>query len=159
MAFKFFHSVNNPTGLNATVGGAVDVAASFSGYVNELFAHIVAPLSGISTGSYQYRQLFIRNDNAKVSTNTRLWLDSVEHTGQISIALSQGPTQSISNATGDPPGAIPLWYHPIDYSTGLEIGTMATGDASGVWIRQILSGVVQEDPYATFRIHVGGVVD
>lgn len=158
MTYKFFHSVDNPTGLTGSVGGAIDVTNPFSGYLDELFVHVAAPPSGINTGAFQYRQLYVRNDQAKTSTSTRIWLDSVEHSGQIHIGLASGTAQSSASPTGEPAG-VPIWYHPIDYSTGLEIGSMATGAASGVWLRQSLSGIVINDPYATFRFHIGGIVE
>lgn len=153
--FNFYKSTYNPVGLSGTVGGAIS-SVPLSGYLNELFAHVDAPPSGIEP-VYQYRKIHIVNEFVTTSTYTKVWLDEVDHTDQLSIALEpSGSSQSSSPTTA--PSGISTWYSPSNYVEGISIGTLVSSAHTGLWIRQTLTGIVEEDPFATCRICVGGII-
>lgn len=154
--FQIYESQYNPQNLTGQVGG--DIGSDIlSGYLGELFYHIETPPSGIDTVTYQYRKVFIRNGYSLKSTYTRVWIDSLEHTDQISLANSSTLTDTSSSATGAPL-MVSGWTLPTNYAEGLALGTLNPNAYTGFWIRQGLSGVTSPDPYATFRLYVGGVV-
>lgn len=153
--FTVYLPENNPTGLVGTVGGDIS-SLILTGYVGELLSTIPAVPTGATTGVYQYRKIFVKNQYTTASTDTKVWLSDVEHPEQISIALGVG-SDSIDDATTSPTG-ISTWYSPYTWVDGLLIGTMNSNSYSGVWIREYLSGVSSSDPYATFSINFGGLV-
>lgn len=156
MTYRVYKSEYNPSNLTGQVGGDIS-SQILSGYINELFQHVSSPPSGISTTAYQYRKVFIKNTYSNVSTNTRVWFDAVEHETQIALANSTGMTDIGSSSTGQPIG-ISGWTSPSNYAEGVSIGTLSPNAYTGVWIRQALSGVSSPDPYATFRLYIGGIV-
>tara|TARA_R110002074_G_scaffold402324_1_gene607046 strand:+ start:96379 stop:96852 length:474 start_codon:yes stop_codon:yes gene_type:complete len=156
MSFQIYKPEYNPSDLTGQVGGNIG-SEILSGYINELFQHISSPPSGLDTTSYQYRKVFIKNEHTSTSTNTRVWVDAIEHVDQISLAESTGVEDSSTSSTGEPVG-ISGWRSSSNYAEGVSLGTLTSNAYSGVWIRQALSGVSTPDPYATFRIYVGGIV-
>ena len=67
--------------------------------------------------------------------------------------------QSTTFPTGEPTG-VNTWVSPADYNAGLVLGTLSgNGGTSGLWIRQTLSGINVGDPYASFRVYVGGLIE
>lgn len=151
--FEYYLPEHNPDNLTDQVGGEVS-SVNLSGYLGEVFTHVVVPPEG-ADGVVQYRKVFIKNAHSFTSTQTRIWLDAVEHPDQISVALGTN-TDTIADATTEPSSV--TWSTPSNYSDGLTIGDMGPGDASGVWIRQTISGVSESDAYATFRLNIGGIV-
>lgn len=154
--FTFYLSEYNPTGLSNVVGGGIS-STPISGYIGEVFSFVEAVPSGTETASYQYRKVYVKNEYTSQSTLTKIWLDAVEHPEQISIAkeatvgdTTASPTTEPTNVTG--------WVSPENYIEGLHIGSLSVNAQTGVWIRQTLSGVTRSDPYATFRLNVGGLV-
>lgn len=156
MTFQIYKSEYNPSDLTGQVGGNIG-SEILSGYINELFQHVSSPPSGLATTSYQYRKVFVKNAYTSTSTNTRVWVDAIEHVDQISLAGSTGISDIGATSTGEPIG-ISGWVSPSNYAEGISIGTLTSNASTGVWIRQALSGVSTPDPYATFRIYVGGIV-
>jgi len=158
MSFVFYNSTNNPTGLSGTVGGTADTNTPLSGYLGELFTHVFSPPSGLNiSGAFQYRKVSVKNGHSSTSRETRAWLDAVEHSGQVSIALEASTNQTSTSPTGEPSN-VTTWSSAADYNSGLELGNMLAGSISGIWIRQELSGIQSPDPYASFTIVVGGLV-
>lgn len=155
MTFKIYKSEYNPSNLTGQVGGDIG-SSTLSGYIDELFYNISANPEGVDT-TYQYRKVFIKNEYATQSTNTRIWVDAIEHDDQISLSLASGLTDTSATPTGEPAG-VTDWSLPRNYAEGIDIGSLGPNTYSGVWIRQSLSGVTTPDPYATFRIYVGGLV-
>ena len=156
MTYTIYKSEYNPSNLTGQVGGSIG-SEILSGYINELFQHVASPPSGLSTTSYQYRKVFIKNTYASTSTNTRVWLDAIEHPDQISLSKATGASDLSTSSTGAPVGAY-SWMSPSNYAEGVSLGTLTSNAHSGVWIRQALSGVSTPDPYATFRLYIGGIV-
>ncbi len=154
--FEVYKSQYNPTNLTGQVGGGIGTEM-LSGYLGELFYHIATPPSGIDEIVYQYRKVFVKNTYAVQSTYTRVWIDSLEHTDQISVANSYTLNDTASTPTGQPTN-VTGWSLPTDYAEGLPLGTLNPNTSTGFWIRQALSGIASPDPYATFRLYVGGVV-
>lgn len=154
--FEIYHSEYNPRNLTGTVGGGIG-SSQLSGYLGELFYHIEVPPSGTDTASNQYRKVFIKNTYPNSSAYTRVWIDAVEHQGQISIAKSSGLSDFSSTPTGTPVG-VSGWTSPTNYAEGINLGTIYSNTYTGIWIKQTLSGICVEDAYATFRLVVGGVV-
>lgn len=155
--FLIYHSQYNPSNLTGAVGGDIG-STQLSGYLNELFYHVAVPPSGINTTSHQYRKVFIKNTYPNSSTNTRIWLDSVEHEQQISISRSASLSDTSTTPTGQP-STVTGWVTPYNYSEGLNLGAITTNAYTGFWIRQSLSGIYYEDPFATFRLNIGGLVE
>ena len=156
MTFDIYKPEYNPSNLTGQVGGNIG-SEVLSGYVNELFQYVVSPPSGINTTAYQYRKIFIKNTYDGTSTNTRVWIDAIEHEEQISMSISASLADTSSSSTGQPIG-VSSWRSPSNYAEGVSIGTLTPSAYTGVWLRQALSGVSNPDPYATFRIYVGGII-
>jgi hypothetical protein len=153
--YGFYKSTSNPVGLSGTVGGAI-TTYRLSGYLGELFAPVTAPPEGIS-GAFQYRKLHVKNEFSTTSTYTRVWIDQADHVDQISLAI-ENVSESSSTSPLTAPTGLSVWYSPTNYVDGLEIGTLTANAATGLWLRQELSGVLEEDPFATFRVCVGGII-
>lgn len=153
--YNFYKPQYNPQNLTGVVGGAI-TSVAFSGYLNELFYHVAAPPSGAS-GFFQYRKLYIKNEFLTSSTETRVWIDAIDHSEQVYISLSSGINDTISTPSIEPSGIIE-WLTPTDYAEGLELGTLNINSYTGIWLKQTLSGIQEEDPFATFRLYVGGIV-
>ena len=60
MAFRFFLSEYNPTGLTGLVGGDLG-AIELSGYLGEMFAYTEAYPPETNLAVYQYRKLYVVN--------------------------------------------------------------------------------------------------
>lgn len=154
--FIFYKSSLNPSNTTGEVGGNIS-SSELSGYLGELFPRVDAPPVE-STGEYaQYRKIFIKNTYESSSLNTRIWLDAEQHRGQISLASTSGASYSIANGLTEPSGISP-WTNGRNYAEGLEIGTLASNSSTGVWIRQTLSNITEEDPFASVRIYIGGII-
>jgi len=153
--FTFYKSTYNPIGLTGIVGGAI-TSTTLSGYLNELFAHVTSPPSG-TVPTYQYRKIYITNDFETTSTYTRVWLEDQDHVGQIYLALDSSDSSTTTSPTGAPAG-ISGWDNPSNYVEGLELGTLAAGSHTGIWLKQELSNIIEEDPFATCSICVGGII-
>lgn len=154
--FLIYKAQYNPSNLTGQVGGDISTY-QLSGYIGELFYHITAPASGVDDVTYQYRKVFFKNSYNRTSTNTRVWVDAAEHLDQLSICASYSMTDTTTTPTGQPSG-VTGWVTPLNYSQGIDLGTLATNAYTGIWIRQALSGITSPDPYATFRLYVGGLV-
>jgi len=154
--FVVYKSEYNPPNLTGQVGGNISTSV-LSGYINELFYHVDSLPSGVTEATQQYRKIFIKNTYTKTSTNTRVWFDAIEHEDQIYIARSTGMVDFSSNAA-TPPSGVSGWTTPTNYVEGINIGTLSPNAYTGVWIRQTLSGISSPDPYASFRITIGGII-
>lgn len=153
MNFLAYLPEYNPSNLTGTVGGSIS-ATQFSGYVNELFYHVSTPPSGAESGFFQYRKLYLKNVSSSNFLDCRVWLDSVEHPEQIKIQLASGLDTSSTPITA--PNITGTWESPSNYSEGISLGNLTINNYTGIWIRQYLSGISEEDPYATFRLSCGG---
>lgn len=151
--FIIYHSEYNPDDLTGVVGGEL-TSTPLSGYIDELFRTVEAPPSGLEEAAYQYRKVFVKNEHDSNSTNVRAWIDALEHSGQIAMAV--GTNTDTSYVDEEP--TVSDWYTPTNYSDGISLGDLSIGSYTGIWIRQTLSGISVADPYATFRIYVGGLV-
>ncbi len=156
MTFQVYKSQYNTNSLTGQVGGAIGTA-TLSGYLSELFYHVEAPPSGTTNAVYQYRKVFIKNTYSTTSDSTKVWLESVEHPEQIYISLSTSLNDSSSTATGQPAG-VTGWVSPDTYASGLSLGSLSSNGYTGMWIRQGLSGISSADPFASFRLVIGGIV-
>lgn len=153
MNFTAYLPEYNPSNLTGTVGGTIS-STQFSGYVNELFYHVSTPPSGAESGFFQYRKLYIKNVSAFNYIGCRVWVDSVEHPEQIKIQLASGLDTTTNPITA--PTLSGTWESPSNYAEGISLGTLNINNSTGIWIRQELSGISEEDPYATFRLSCGG---
>lgn len=154
--FEIYKSQYNPVDFTGQVGGNIG-SEVLSGYVNELFQHVTSPPSGVNETAYQYRKIFIKNTYITASTHTRVWIDAIEHPEQITMDNSSGLADTTYASTGEPVG-VTGWNTTTNYDDALSIGTLNPNAYTGVWLRQSLSGIDIPDPYATFRIYVGGVI-
>lgn len=154
--FKVYKPEYNPANLTGIVGGGIS-SYPVSGYLNELFYHIDAPASGIDTSTVQYRKVFVKNTYSSTSTYTRVWIEAIEHEDQIYIANCTGLVDStLSPST--PPSGVSGWTAPSNYTEGLNLGTLNPNGYTGFWLQQYLSGISDPDPYATFRLRIGGII-
>ena len=151
--WEFFHTTNNPTGLTDTIGGAISTSA-LAGNLNELFTYVDAPPSGTDLSAIQYRKFHIKNASTTTLTGVKVWVDAIEHSDQIAIGIESGNAESIANASTAPTSV--EFFQPQAYTTGLLLDGLVTSYHTGVWIRQILSGNHEPDPYASFRVNIGG---
>jgi len=155
MTWEFYHTTNNPTGLDSTVGG-VRTSELVDGDLNELFAYVSAPPSGVTTEAFQYRKVHLLNAGTVTLTGVRVWMDAMEHSDQIYVGLENVSGQTASTATGAAPTSV-TFSQPANYTGGLSLGTYLVQGHTGLWIRQGLSGISEPDPYATVRLHIGGL--
>lgn len=155
--FKVYHATYNPHNLTGQVGGAI-TTTPYSGYLDELFYNVSAPPSGTDS-VYQYRKLYIKNEFLVASNSTRVWVDAVDHPEQITIALATGSHNIVATNPITEPTGISDWVESTNYTDGIELGTLSVNSYTGVWVRQKLENIVEEDPFATFRLYVGGIVE
>ena len=156
--WEFYHTTSNPTGMVGLVGG--DITGSLiQGNLNELFAHVDAPQSGISTADVQYRKLHVKNTSSSTLSGVRIWLDSLEHSDQITMGLQSvsftGNSTLIASPTTAPDSVV--FSQPINYTGGLDAGVFAPAYTTGLWIKQSLQGIHEPDLYSSFRVNVGGI--
>jgi|TARA_R110000824_G_scaffold48294_1_gene136520 hypothetical protein len=151
--WEFYHTSNNPTGLTTTVGGTISTNF-LAGNLNELFTYVDAPPSGTDLSTTQYRKIHIKNPSSTTLTGVRMWLDSIEHDDQIAIGIEVTGGQDAPNANTLPTSVI--FSQPTTYNTGVSLGTLAASFHTGIWLRQTLSGIHEPDPYASFRVNIGG---
>ena len=156
--FGLFHTSNNPTGLAGTVGGAI-TTTGYVGSLGELFVHVDAPPSGTVNPVFQYRKVHLKNISSSVVTGIYVWLDGVEHTGQIHLGIERATNQTISAPTGSAQAPAGVSFsNPFNYSGGTFLGTLTGQESTGIWLRQTLSGIHSPDPYATFILSCGGII-
>lgn len=156
MAFRFFLSEYNPTGLTGLVGGALG-AIELSGYLGELFAYTEAYPPETNLAVYQYRKLYLVNNYGQDCSDVRVWLDAEHVTGQIQLSLDVGgPTTGAVNIA--PTGLVGSWTAPKNYSLGLQVGTMSNGEAKAIWLKQTLTGIETSNPYTSLRLYAGGIL-
>ncbi|RMH13285.1 MAG: hypothetical protein D6698_14205 [Gammaproteobacteria bacterium] len=153
MSVNFYHTANNPRDLSSTVGGAIS-STGYTGYLSELFVYVDSPPSGSQSALNQYRKLHIKNDDNVTYTGVKVWLYGIEHPDQVSIGLEASASQTISSATGSPPTSV-TFSAPTDYINGLDVGSLAPGQSTGIWLKVTLSGITDPDKYATFSVTVG----
>ena len=153
--FIFYKSEFNPTNLTGQVGGDI-TSVELSGYLGELFVHREAPPYESTGVYYQYRKIFVKNDYDVSLTDVKMWFDAEEHPGQISMAAQTGASYSIANGTIEPTG-ITVWSSPNNYSEGIDLGDLSAGAHTGVWLRQALTNISEDEPYASLRINIGGI--
>jgi len=162
--------VYKPTFLAVTsgdkVGGPISSGLNlFLGIVDEIFLTSVS--KAVAQGNtVQYSKLFCRNDHGSDTlSDVRTWIQSIEHSGQIHIALevSSGiavynASQTISNPTTAP--TVTGWSTPFRFSDGLlfaNSGFLQVGQAQGVWLRQTISEGLTADASAPFNIAFGNI--
>lgn len=155
--FTFYKSEYNPSTTGSVVGGNI-TTLPLSGYLGELFPRVDSPPEESTGSAVQYRKIFVKNEYEFSSSNTRLWLDAEQHRGQIAIAIQTGVSNTIANGLATPTG-ISSWANPTNYSNGIEIGTLGSNTATGVWLRQTLTNITEPDPYASLRLYVGGILE
>lgn len=153
--YTFYKPSNNPAGLSGSVGGSIS-STQLNGQLGELFAHVEGPPEGVS-GVYQYRKVFVKNEYASISTYTKAWFDQADHIDQISMALELSGSETVSSPLVSPTG-IGVWSTPTNYVDGLSLDTLSISQSTGLWIRQYLTGISEEDPFATCRLYVGGII-
>lgn len=108
-----------------------------------------------NTGSYCYRKVFIRNEGDTLY-QPRIYLSDEEYVGNVAIAL-----EIVSGDYAHDSFRIPLsisidsFVAPHNYSDGLSVSTLSSGDSVGLWIRVDAEGYT-EDPYVGFNIKIEG---
>lgn len=155
--FNFYKTTYNPTGYTTGVVGGPITSVLVSGYIGELFPTREAPPEGYGNVYTQYRKIHVKNEYQSTSTNTTVWLSSVEHPDQIAIALEYTGNSTINSGVAAPQ-YIDTWYSPTTYAEGVLIGTLSPNASTGVWIKQTLTGTAKADNFASFSIKIGGVV-
>lgn len=155
--FNIYLSEYNPNNLTGQVGGDIS-SSTLSGYVTELFPHVSSPPSGTSESHVQYRKVFVKNEYDYASDETRIWIEGAEHPDQVSVAIATGVSEVLASGTVAPTGN-GAWRTPTNYANGISIGTLPASSYSGIWIRQTLSGIASADPYVSFRLYIGGVLE
>lgn len=155
--YNFYKSELNPTSNTGEIGGDISTEV-VSGYLGELFQRVDAPPSSSDLSTVYYRKIFVTNDHDFTSSETRLWLDAEQHRGQIAVATQTGTSYSIPSGQAEPTG-ISSWANPQNYADGLEVGSLAVGAQTGIWIRQTLTSIEEPDPYASLRLYIGGIVE
>lgn len=153
--YHFFKPEYNPNNLTGQIGGNISPTV-LSGYLGELFVHDDAPPSGTDLNTYQYRKVFIKNSYGSTSLSTRVWVDALEHNEQIALATGGALANTTTGAVE--PAGVTNWSYASNYIEGLNLGTIANNGYTGIWIRQELTNITTPDPYATFRLVVGGLV-
>ncbi len=158
MSISFYRPLSNATGLTGFVGGQISTGRLY-GVLNELFAHVPSPPSGTIGVYNQYRKVYIKNEYVTPVINIVAWVEGAEHPEQLYLGLETSTSQEITGALIAPSGISGSgWYTTSGYGHGMPIGSMGPSAATGIWIKQELSGINYPDPYATFTLKVGGQV-
>ena len=146
----FYGPENHSSGLNEIEGGALSLTSPLSGDLGELFGH-VEPITGV--GLFQYRKLFIRNESYNRLTGVKVWFDSEEYSGRLTLGPEFVEDQTIGDTLSTPTGVLFSGY--TNYTSGFSISDLLPYSATGFWLRQSYSGLSGQDSYATARIYVG----
>ena len=146
---KFYASEYHNTGLDQTEGGRIDTANPLSGDMGELLS-FYSPITGVEA---QYRKIHIRNEGYVKLTGIKVWLGSVDHTGQLALGTDYAPNQYIGAAVYAPTGVGFTGYS--SYTSGMSLNDLLPFTSTGFWIREYFSGISGQDLYATARLGIG----
>jgi len=135
------------------------------GILDEIF--FTSASKPVGQGSnVRYSKVFARNDNsADVLSDVRVYMGTIEHLGQIAIALEV--SSGIAILDGDQVLASPLtaptvvsFVEPFSYAAGLTIGnsgTLKALSAQGIWLRQTISEGIAADASAPVEVVFGNI--
>jgi len=137
------------SGATASGAAQTDPDASLGGYVsgteipdnvdNNLFDDVTGDEA--SAGDTEYRALFIKNNHANLTwQNVVAWIDT-ETPGADSIdiaveGVSGDQIQTIADESTAPTGV--TFSHPTTKETGISLGNLPAGSASGIWLKRIV---------------------
>lgn len=146
------------------VGGAIDTGLNpINGIVDEIF--FTSSSKPVGQGAnVRYSKLFARNDNITATiSDMRVYIDALEHSGQIEIALEQSAGIAILDGSQliVGPKTAPIvgsFTAPTNYAGGLTIGAdglMGPLKKQGIWIKQSISENIGTDVSAFVDITFG----
>jgi len=151
--FGFYEPEFNPTGLSGEVGGSFT-----STVLKPKLGELVSPMeSSVDSEVTQYRKLFIRQDEEATFQDLSVILSNVEHTGQVSFAISTGQMEEQATDAITAPDGIPSDNFSGDHVTAITLtGTSVQDDIYGIWLRVVLPTGAGIDELATFGVRVKG---
>lgn len=129
-----------------SLGGIMSDQEIASGYLANLFDN-VSPAEG-SSGDTEYRCFYVINTNDTDSiTGLRIWIqvETSSPDSEIDLGLdpagvgngkTTGVATTIANESTAPSGV--SFSHPVDFLSGLVIGTLDAGEAQSVWIKRTI---------------------
>ena len=126
------------TNPKLSLGGVTNTAANVTtGITNNLWDD-VSSAEGLA-GSTEYRIVAIRNGHASETafSMTIFMAESASMFTTFAIGLETGPPQTILSETETPVGI--TFTSPITASTGLAVGSLASGAEARLCIRRIVS--------------------
>lgn len=134
----------------ASLGGEISTSEITSDVLNNLFDNVTP--AQLADGSIDYRCFYIKNTNATDAiADLAVWIETQTTSADTVIDIQLDPA-GISDGTS--PSAIVLSPNeedtdpgvdfapspsPVDYDTGLNIGTLNAGECIAVWVRRTVS--------------------
>lgn len=150
------------TDPNAALGGAISTAGGgliTTDTLNNVWDNVSGAES--SSGDTEYRAIFIKNNHGSLSlTGAKVWISSNTTSADdtIEIALAgegiNNTIETIANESTAPAGE--SFSAPTSFGTGLSIGTLAAGQAHGVWIKRIVSAAAAAANANPYTLSVQG---
>ena len=129
----------------ASLGGAISTAGG--GLITtDTLNNVWDDVSGAesSAGDIEYRAIFIKNNHGSLSlTGAKVWISSNTTSADdtIDIALAgegiNNTIETIANESTAPAGE--TFSAPTTFAGGLSLGTLAAGQAHGLWIRRTVT--------------------
>jgi len=147
------------------IGGKVSAALNpVDGLIDEIF--FTSSSKPVGQGAnVRYAKVFARNDNTTDGlSDVRVYINVIEHTGQVKIALATSAGIAIlddDQVTAGPRTApTGTFTSPTNYAAGLTVGNggfLGPLKAQGIWLKQSISEGIVADVSAFIDIAFGNV--
>jgi hypothetical protein len=137
----------------ASLGGAISSSQCGSNLLDDIGTAEAA------AGDTEYRAFFVKNTNATdTAYATKIWIASNTDASStaIQIALADegvaNTIETIGNESTAPTG--PVFDDAEDVANALTIGTLAPGEAFGIWVKRVVTATTVAFPNDTATLRV-----
>lgn len=156
--FDWYQSFYTNSNKEEWSGGPISDVLATSEYISNL-----GPMmSSIDTETYKYyyRKVFLKSSSSEIITSARVYLEDVQFTGQVKIALQKVYGDAAQNLYTLPNGfASGDFVYVTGYNNGLSYGQLDPNDEVGVWIQFALPNIEDSSRLleeASFKITIEG---
>ena len=127
------------TDPNASLGGYVSGSEIVTNVDNNLYDDVTGDEA--AAGDTEYRAIFVKNNHANLTwQNVLVWIDTeTPAADSIDIAIegvSADQIQTVADESTAPTGV--TFSHVITKATGISLGNIPAGSASGIWMKRIV---------------------
>lgn len=128
------------TSVTGAFGADDTQVVAIANQTNKLFDNITRAES--VAGDTEYRCFYIKNSHASDSmTSVKLWID-IDTPGADALSIGLDPVGKNGTATtiateGNAPSGV-TFSEPMTEVSGLDLGTLATGDYYAVWVKRVV---------------------